>query len=71
MCSSDLIYPDNDYIKANDIEDVSAYLKEKIDDYNRTATAYKKVGMLKVRKEEFPKNTLRKIKRFELDRTIK
>ena len=65
------IYPDNDYIKANDIKDVSAYLKEKIDDYNRTATAYKKVGMLKVRKEEFPKNTLRKIKRFELDRTIK
>ncbi len=65
------IYPDNEYIKANNIEDVSAYLKEKIDEYNRTATAYKKVGMLKVRKEEFPKNTLRKIKRFELDRTIK
>jgi hypothetical protein len=58
-------------MKANNIEDVSAYLKEKIDDYNRTATVYKKVGMLKVRKEEFPKNTLRKIKRFELDRTIK
>jgi long-chain acyl-CoA synthetase len=65
------IYPDSDYMKANNIEDVSAYLKEKIDDYNRTATVYKKVGMLKVRKEEFPKNTLRKIKRFELDRTIK
>lgn len=65
------VYPDNDYIQANGIEDVAAYLKEKIDAYNRTATPYKKVGMLKVRKEEFPKNTLRKIKRFELDRTIK
>ena len=65
------IYPDNDYIAANGIEDVATYLKEKIDEYNRTATSYKKVGMLKVRKEEFPKNTLRKIKRFELDRTIK
>jgi long-chain acyl-CoA synthetase len=65
------VYPDNDYIQANGIEDVSAYLKEKIDAYNRTATPYKKVGLLKVRKEEFPKNTLRKIKRFELDRTIK
>ena len=65
------IYPDNDYITANGIEDVAAYLKDKIDEYNRTATSYKKVGMLKVRKEEFPKNTLRKIKRFELDRTIK
>ena len=65
------IYPDPEYIKANEIEDVAAYLKAKIDDYNRTATPYKKVGLLKVRKEEFPKNTLRKIKRFELDRTIK
>ena len=65
------IYPDNDYMTANGIEDVTAYLKEKIDEYNSTATSYKKVGMLKVRKEEFPKNTLRKIKRFELDRTIK
>lgn len=65
------VYPDNDYIQANGIEDVAAYLKEKIDAYNRTATPYKKVGLLKVRKEEFPKNTLRKIKRFELDRTIK
>ena len=31
---------------------------------------YKKIGLLKVRKEEFPKNTLRKIKRFELDQSI-
>ncbi|MBO5897729.1 MAG: AMP-binding protein [Clostridia bacterium] len=65
------IYPDNEYMKANGVEDVTAYLKAKIDDYNRTATPYKKIGLLKVRKEEFPKNTLRKIKRFELDRTIK
>ena len=65
------IYPDNEYMKANGVEDGTAYLKAKIDDYNRTATPYKKIGLLKVRKEEFPKNTLRKIKRFELDRTIK
>lgn len=65
------IYPDNEFMKVNGVEDVTAYLKAKIDDYNRTATPYKKIGLLKVRKEEFPKNTLRKIKRFELDRTIK
>ncbi len=65
------IYPDNEYIKANGIKDVTAYLKAKIDNYNRSATSYKKIGLLKVRKEEFPKNTLRKIKRFELDRTIR
>ena len=65
------IFPDNEFMKANGIEDVNAYLKAKIDAYNRTATSYKKIGLLKVRKEEFPKNTLRKIKRFELDKTIK
>ena len=65
------IFPDNEFMKANGIEDVYAYLKAKIDAYNRTATSYKKIGLLKVRKEEFPKNTLRKIKRFELDKTIK
>ena len=35
-----------------------------------TAVPYKKIGMLRVRGEEFPKNTLRKIMRFKLDRTI-
>jgi long-chain acyl-CoA synthetase len=65
------IFPDAEYVKAHGIEDVNAYLKAKIDAYNRTATSYKKIGLLKVRKEEFPKNTLRKIKRFELDKTIK
>ncbi len=64
------IYPDEDYMKIHEIQDVAAHLKSKIDAYNRTATSYKKVGLLKIRKEEFPKNTLRKIKRFELDQTI-
>ncbi len=65
------IYPDNEFMRIHGIEDSTAYLKEKIDNYNRTAVAYKKIGLLKVRKEEFPKNTLRKIKRFELDKSIK
>ena len=64
------IYPDQEFMKANGVEDVTAYLKGRVDEYNRTAVSYKKIGLLKVRKEEFPKNTLRKIKRFELDRTI-
>ena len=64
------IYPDSEYMRVHGIEDVTAYLKTRIDDYNRTATPYKKIGLLKVRKEEFPKNTLRKIKRFELDQSI-
>ena len=54
----------------NNITDIEAHLKKYIDDYNRTAVPYKKIGVLKVRTEEFPKNTLRKIMRFKLDMTI-
>ena len=64
------IYPDKEYIEKNGIEDVKKHLQSYIDSYNRSAVAYKKVGILKVRDEEFPKNTLRKIQRFKLDMSI-
>lgn len=64
------VYPDKDYIEKNGICDVQAYLQEYINEYNRTAVPYKKIGILKVREEEFPKNTLRKILRFKLDTSI-
>ena len=64
------IYPDKDYVEKNGIEDVYAHLKPYIDEYNRGAVPYKKIGVLKVRTEEFPKNTLRKIMRFKLDMSI-
>ncbi len=64
------VYPDKDYIEKNGIEDVHAYLKPYVDNYNRGAVPYKKIGVLKVRTEEFPKNTLRKIMRFKLDMSI-
>ena len=64
------VYPDKDYIEKNGITDVKAHLQKYVDDYNRTAVPYKKIGILKVRDEEFPKNTLRKIMRFKLDMTI-
>ena len=64
------VYPDNDYVSKNGIEDVKAHLQPYVDAYNRTAVPYKKIGILKVRTEEFPKNTLRKILRFKLDTTI-
>jgi long-chain acyl-CoA synthetase len=64
------VFPDAEYCTANGIGDVHAYLQKFMDDYNRTAVPYKKVGLLKVRKEDFPKNTLRKIQRFKMDRTI-
>ncbi len=64
------IYPDKDYVEKNGITDVYAHLKPYIDSYNKTAVPYKKIGVLKVRTEEFPKNTLRKIMRFKLDMSI-
>ncbi len=64
------VYPDMDYIEKNGIEDIKAHIKPYIDEYNKTAVPYKKIGILKVRKTEFPKNTLRKILRFKLDMTI-
>ena len=64
------IYPDPEYCKKNGVEDPTAFLKAHVDAYNRTATSYKRIAKLKVRHTEFPKNTLRKIKRFELDTTI-
>ena len=64
------IFPDADYFKKNGIEDIQSYFKKHIDDYNRKAVVYKKIAIFKVRNEEFPKNTLRKIMRFKLDMTI-
>ena len=64
------VYPDKEYIEKNGITDIKAHLQAYVNDYNRTAVPYKKIGILKVRDEEFPKNTLRKIMRFKLDMTI-
>ena len=64
------IYPDRDFLEKNGIEDAKKYFQTFVDGYNRGAVPYKKIGVLKVRDEEFPKNTLRKILRFKLDMTI-
>lgn len=64
------IYPDKEYCEKNGITDIYGHLKPYIDNYNRTAVPYKKIAVLKVRDEEFPKNTLRKIMRFKLDMSI-
>ena len=64
------IFPDKEYFEKNGIEDVKEYMKRAVDEYNRTATPYKKIGLIKIRTEEFPKNTLRKIQRFKLNRSI-
>ena len=64
------VYPDKDYIEKNNITDIKAHLQPYINEYNKNAVSYKKIKILKVRAKEFPKNTLRKIQRFQLDMTI-
>jgi long-chain acyl-CoA synthetase len=64
------IFPDEEFIKKNGIENTQEYFQPHIQDYNRSAVPYKKIGLLKVRTEDFPKNTLRKITRFKIDKTI-
>ena len=64
------VYPDKEYIEKNGVADIHAHLKKYVDEYNLTAVPYKKIGILKVRDDEFPKNTLRKIMRFKIDMTI-
>lgn len=64
------IYPDRDFFKQQGITDIDAYMKPFVDDFNRRAVPYKKIGLVRIRAEEFPKNTLRKIQRFKIDTTI-
>jgi hypothetical protein len=63
-------FMDEEYLKKKNIQNAEAYLAPFITEYNKTAVQYKKIGITKVRKEEFPKNTLRKILRFKIDKRI-
>ena len=64
------IYPDKTSLEAKGITDLQAYFQKFVNEYNKTAVPYKKIGLLKVREDEFPKNTLRKILRRKIDMTI-
>ena len=64
------IYPDKAYLEQNGVTDVYAYFTKYVTEYNRHAVPYKKVEKVKIRNEEFPKNTLRKIMRFKIDKSI-
>ncbi len=64
------IYPDKTFLEEKGITDPKKYFEKFVNEYNKTAVPYKKVGLVKVREEEFPKNTLRKILRRKMDMTI-
>ena len=64
------IYPDYDGFKAKGIEDIKAYFESEIKKINERNVSYKFISRVKLRAEEFPKNTSRKITRFKIDKTI-
>lgn len=63
------IRPTDDLLAESD-EALEARYRTVIDAYNRGAVSYRKIDLLRVRRDEFPKNTLRKIQRFRIDTTI-
>ncbi len=64
------LFMDSAFLAKEGIEDAREYCRKFINDYNKNAVPYKKIGLFKIRDEEFPKNTLRKIVRFKIDKTI-
>lgn len=64
------IYPDYEQLEADGVDDVQAYFNEHVRDANTRMAPYKKVGLVKLRKTEFAKNTSKKITRFNIDKSI-
>ncbi len=64
------IFPDEEALKMHHIEDPQKYFEEEVRKVNEKNVGYKAVGRVKLRSEEFVKNTSRKIIRFKIDKTI-
>ncbi len=64
------IFPDYEQLKNDGVTDVKEYFDEHVKIANTHMAPYKKVGLVKIRKEEFIKNTSRKITRFNIDKSI-
>ena len=64
------IYPNKEAIEKHGITDVEQYFEDQIKRINRENVPYKAVNMVRIREEEFPKNTSKKIVRFRIDKSI-
>ncbi|MBQ2249196.1 MAG: AMP-binding protein [Clostridia bacterium] len=64
------IYPDAEALERHGITDAQTYFEGAIKKINEKNVSYKHVGKVKLRAEEFPKNTSRKITRFAIDKSI-
>ena len=64
------IYPDFDALKSHDITDAQKHFKDGVNEINKRSAPYKKVQIVKIRNEEFEKNTSKKIIRFKINRIV-
>lgn len=64
------IFPDFEALKTRGIEDVNSYFDSEIKKVNSRMVSYKAVKLIKIRNEEFKKNTSKKILRFTIDKSI-
>ena len=64
------LHPDVEALAKAGVSSIYDHFYKHVLEYNRTAVPYKKIGLLRIRDEAFPKNTLRKIVRFKIDKTI-
>jgi len=59
-----IIFPDELFIKENNIDDVQKYIEDQVNDVNRSLPVYMQIGSVKLRDTEFPKTSTKKIKRL-------
>lgn len=66
------IYPDCERLQLLGVaeDQIQRYFADEVKKFNKKMASYKAVGLVKIRKEEFPKNTSRKIMRFAIDKNI-
>ena len=64
------IFPDAEALAMRGITDYDKYFRDEVNRINTTMPPYKKVEFVKLRTEEFPKTTTRKITRFAIDKKI-
>ncbi|GMQ60887.1 AMP-dependent synthetase/ligase [Vallitalea maricola] len=59
-----IIFPDELFVKENNIVDVQKYIENEVNDVNRSLPVYMQIGSVKLRDTEFPKTSTKKIKRL-------
>ena len=67
------IFPNYEQLEGDGVcseRDIEDYFNNHVREANTRMAPYKKVGLVKIRKEEFVKNTSKKITRFNIDKSI-